>query len=217
VSERTANLLGGLCGLASIVAFVVGFGVLVATTPHAGASAADVAEFLQSSAGRVWTGAVIGLLGIPLYLVFAVRVWALLGAAEGRGAWVSMAALAGALTGTAVVLAGDLSEAGAAFYAGRRGLSPQVAGALFDVREFAEVVFKAPTLVFYTGVAVVVLRTRVFPRWLGWAAAVVAVIMLASLPLGPADAGEIGNFAGALWMVAASVLLIRRREQLSAV
>ena len=61
--------------------------------------------------------------------------------------------------------------------------------------------------VFFAATAAVVLAKRVLPRWLGWTAALVAVLDLAAVGL---PASPLAQFPGVLlllWVLAASVLL----------
>ena len=68
-----------------------------------------------------------------------------------------------------------------------------------------------PFAVFLAATAAVVLRTAALPRWLGWSAAVIAIAFPATL-WSPNDAAQIPHLLLDLWMLAASVTLICRRE-----
>jgi hypothetical protein len=58
----------------------------------------------------------------------------------------------------------------------------------------------------------VVLRTGVLPRWLGRSALVIAPLLLASLPFFTTD-GPPTFLLALLWIIAASVALIRRLDK----
>ena len=214
MSDRTANIVGGMSGLASIVLAVVGFGVLGGTVPKLGASADAVTKYVARSNVETWTGEYLGLLGLLFYIVFAARLWAILRDAEGGTAWLSATALGASLVWVAVLMSGDFLSGAAAFYAGRRGLDPTTTGALYDVKHFAELASGAAYAVFLAAVAAVVLWRRVLPVWLGWAAVVVAVATLVTVPAGPGDTSELPHFAAAVWLVAVSVVMVLRAREL---
>lgn len=215
MSERTANLIGGVSGVVSIVLVVIGLGFLVGIVPPAGASGEDVATFLERSELRVWTGAYLGLIGVLLHFVFFGRVYGLLRRAEGGTGWLSMTAFAGAVIQFAVILSADFAVSAAAFYQGQRGFDPNMLAAFFDVKQFGELISGGAAAIFLAGTAVVVLRMGGLPRWLGWFAAATAVLLLLSRALGPGDESEPANFLVIIWVLSASIVLIVRRERLS--
>lgn len=170
MNDRTSNLVGGVSGLASVLLFVVGFGVLGGATPKLGASTRAVTSYVTRSGVETWTGAYLGLLGLLLYVVLAGRLWAILRRAEGDAAWLSATAFGAALVGVAVTLAADFGSGAAALYAGRHGVDPATVGVLYDVKHFAELLFGAIEAVFFAAVAVLVLTKGALPRFLGWVA-----------------------------------------------
>jgi len=215
MTERTANLIGGVSGLVSMVFVVIGFGFLVGVVPPAGGSAEAVTTFLERSEAQVWTGAYLGLIGALLHLVLVGRLYGVLRRAEGGSGWLAMTALIGALVQAAVLFSVDFTVSAAAFYRGRRSFDAEVIGAFFDVRQFAELILGGVAALFFAATAVIVLRMGGLPRWLGWFAAATAVLLLLTRPLGPTDISQPPHFLGAIWMLAASVVLIVRRERLS--
>lgn len=218
MSERSANLIAGVSGLVSVALVVVGFGFLVGVVPPAGGTEESVKQYLERSSGQIWTGAYLGLVGAILHLVLVTRIYALLCRAEGGTGWLAMTALVGAVIQAAVLFSVDLTVGAAAVYRGKRGFDPEVLAAFFDVKHFAELVIGALAALFFAATAVVVLKMGGLPRWLGWYAAATAALLLLSRPLGVTDnAAEPANFVGGIWMIAASIVLIVRRERLSEV
>jgi hypothetical protein len=215
MEDQTSNLVGGASGLISIVLSVVGFGVLGGTTPKLGASTDAVTSYVTRSNVETWTGAYLGLLGLLLFVVFAGRLWAILRRAEGDAAWLSAIALGAALIWVAVLLSADFASGAVAFYAGRRGLNPTTAGALYDLKHFGELLSGAIFAVFLAAAATVVLGRGGFPRWLGWTAAVIAIATVATVPFGPGDTSETPHFLALLWVLAVSLVLLARRKGLS--
>jgi hypothetical protein len=59
--------------------------------------------------------------------------------------------------------------------------------------------------------AILIIRTSVLPRWLGWSGAAITVILLASVPVA-SKAPPLGFLLTILWIVATSVVLARRAE-----
>jgi hypothetical protein len=214
VTQRASNLVGGICGLAA-VALLVGSFPFTGATPEPGASADKVAEYLDRSSALTWTGIDLELFGIPLLIVFAGRMWAILREAEGVGGWIATTGFAAALAGLTVLLIGDATIMGAAFKAGRDGLDPAVVGAMYTVQWHADLVYGAVNAVFFAAAALLVLRRGALPRWLGWFALVVAVGLVATVPFGPGATMEPPHLLGFLWIVAAGIVMIVRRDTLA--
>jgi len=213
VTQRASNLVGGICGLAA-VALLVGSFPFTGATPEPGASADKVAEYLDRSSVLTWTGIDLELFGIALLIVFAGRMWAILREAEGAGGWIATTGFGAALAGLTVLLIGDATVMGAAFQAGRDGLDPAVVGALYTVQWHSDLVYGAVNAVFFAAAALVVLRYGALPRWLGWLALVVAVGLVATVPFGPGTTMEPPHVLGFLWIVAAGIVMIARRDTL---
>jgi len=213
VTQRASNLAGGICGLAA-VALLVGSFPFTGATPEPGASADKVAEYLDRSSALTWTGIDLELFGIALLIVFAGRMWAILREAEGAGGWIATTGFGAALAGLTVLLIGDATVMGAAFKAGRDGLDPAVVGAMYTVQWHADLVYGAVNAVFFAAAALLVLRHGALPRWLGWLALVVAAGLVATVPFGPGATMEPPHLLGFLWIVAAGIVMIARRDAL---
>ena len=213
MTQRASNLVGGICGLAA-VALLVGSFPFTGATPEPGASADKVTEYLDRSSALTWTGIDLELFGLALLVVFAGRMWAILREAEGAGGWIATTGFGAALAGLTVLLVGDATVMGAAFKAGRDGLDPAVVGAMYTVQWHSDLVYGAVNTVFFAAAAVLVLRRGALPRWLGWYALVVAVALVATVPFGPGATMEPPHLLGFLWIVAAGIVMIVRRDAL---
>lgn len=94
------------------------------------------------------------------------------------------------------------------------GLDPQLARTLQDINDASFALTFFPLAVLLAAFAIVAIRSGTLPRWLGWIAAVLAVVFLAGGLAGSADLGS--EWAGLpmllypIWVVATSVVLIRR-------
>jgi hypothetical protein len=157
-----------------------------------------------------WAGVYLEVLALLVFVVFVGYLWHVLRDAERDGGWLAGVALSGGLL-SAVIKLGSLPAALTALYRANDGISPQVATALIDMNNIAFALTWATTALMLSATAGVVLRTGVLPRWLGWSAIAIAVALLVSLPF--AAATEPPTFLLALiWIIAASVVLIRRVE-----
>jgi hypothetical protein len=85
---------------------------------------------------------------------------------------------------------------------------------MYAVQWYADLVFGAVNAVFFAAAAVLVLRRRALPRWLGWFALVVAIGLVATVPFGPGATMEPPHLLSFVWIVAASVAMVVRRETL---
>jgi hypothetical protein len=63
---------------------------------------------------------------------------------------------------------------------------------------------------FLAAVASLVLTRGVLPRWLGWAAAVLALLLVVSLATPKAEFAQTPPMLMGLWILAASVALLRQ-------
>lgn len=63
------------------------------------------------------------------------------------------------------------------------------------------------------GILYVVLQSGALSRWLGWGAAVIAVASLAAVAAPISGPAQLPAFLFLLWIVAASVVLMRREEE----
>jgi uncharacterized protein DUF4386 len=155
-----------------------------------------------------WAGVYLEVLALLAFVVFVSYLWHVLRDAERDGGWLAGVALSGGLLGVAIKLA-SLPAALAALYRANDGISTPVATALIDMNNIAFALTWATTALMLSATAGVALRTGVLPRWLGWSAIAIAIGLLASLPF--AASTEPPTFLLALiWIIAASVVLIRR-------
>jgi len=87
-------------------------------------------------------------------------------------------------------------------------------GAMYTVQWHADLVYGAVNAVFFAAAALLVLRHGALPRWLGWLALVVAAGLVATVPFGPGATMEPPHLLGFLWIVAAGIVMIARRDAL---
>lgn len=209
-AQRWTDALGALCGtLAPLLSFG-GFSLIAfagfAVQPEA--SVQDVAQVIaQPAPPIVFVGLALDVLGSVAFALFAARLWGTLRSAEAPPGWLSTAAFGAALLAVAASFV-DKTIFSAIFLHAGGGIEPGVAAPLFAVASASFALFSTFAGVFIGLASVVALQTSVLPRWLGWLGLAVLALSLAGVAL-----AEIGFLAFPLvlvWLIAASVLLLRR-------
>jgi hypothetical protein len=175
--------LGAICGLLYVV-LVFGF--------TSTGSASQVMLLLE-------------LIGMLFFIPFLGYLYGILHRAEGEGGWLSATAFGAGLVEFTVKLVSVLP----AFAARQERLSPQLERALENMGNFAYIVTMLPIGVMTSAVAIVVLKTRVLPLWLGLLAAITAPACLVNGMFLGADFGP-AFLLFLLWVAIASVVLTLR-------
>jgi hypothetical protein len=194
VQPRSGRRLGAASGLLSVALLTVGSDVLGGT---------------ESA-----TGILVELLGFAFFLFFLGSLWACLRDAEGAGGWLSATAFGAGLAEFAVKLG-----SGAPLLATRvnKGMDPEITRALIAMNDASFLLTFLPLAVMLSATAVVTIRWGALPRWLGWMAAVTALGLLGGLAGGVIDPypgwAALPMLLYVLWIVATSVVLIRRAEE----
>lgn len=201
---------GAFCGILGPIFSFGGF-MLIGSTGFAvqpGASLDEVARVVARQAPPLaLAGLSLDVLGSLAFVVFAGRLWGTLREAEGAPAWLSTTAFGAALLAVAGSFV-DKTMFAAIFTQAGAGLEPSVAAAMYAAASASFGLFSAFVGLFIGLAAVVILQTGVLPRWLGWLGVAVLVLSVAGVAL-----AQIGFFAfplTLLWMIAASLLLLRR-------
>jgi hypothetical protein len=142
--------------------------------PRAGAAcgALFAVALTAASNGSADASYIAGGAAIALFLPFLAYLYALLRQAEGEHGWLAPAALAAGVTGITIKLASGAPEIAASHLAGGT-----VHNALQDVANVATVISMYPLALLLAAVAVIALRTKILPRWLGYGAAVTAAAL----------------------------------------
>lgn len=162
--------------------------------------------FGLSSTGSDSTIVVVGeLIGLLLFIPFIGYLCSLLREAEGPGGWLATTALGAGLVNIAIKL-GSIAPANAA---DRFADATATHQALDVMNSTAFIATMLPLSVFMATVAIVIVRTRVLPRWLGWLAAVTAPLLLVNGMFLDAEFGP-AFLLFLLWTLLASVVLAVR-------
>jgi Domain of unknown function (DUF4386) len=152
--------------------------------------------------------------GMLLLLPFLGYLWSVLHQAEGPGGWLATTALAAGLVDFTIKL-GSVAPGHAAQ---QEPDGSRLHLALDHINSTSFIVTMLPMGVMLSAVAVVILRTRVLPAWLGWSAAGIAPLLLVNGLFLDAEFGP-AFLLFLLWLAIASGVLLRRavrREALAA-
>ena len=174
----------------------------------AGCGALFAVALIATSNGSADASYIAGGAALALFLPFLAYLCALLRQAEGEHGWLATAALAAGVAGMTIKLASGAPEIAANHLA-----SGAVHNALQDIANTATVISMYPLALLAAAVAIIALRTRILPRWLGYGSAVTAAAL--AVNAGFLYATIVPAFLlFTLWTLAASVtLFIKARSQ----
>jgi hypothetical protein len=177
-----------------------------ATRIGAGSGVAYVVGVLAANSAGTDTAAIsFGLLALVLFVPFLASLWSVLCAYDGPGGWLPATVLAAGVLAVAVKLVSVLPEVVLL----QGGLGSAQRDVLQRLADAAYIVTMLPLGVCLAAVAASVLATRALPGWLGWSAAVTAVLLVAnSLDLA-SDFGP-AFLLFLLWVLATAIVLLRR-------
>ena len=200
----TLAQIGPWAGILHVVLAFTGF--FIHWYPTMGASGPDlVAWTVATDPVRFATGVYIEAAGYVLLLVFAAWFWAVLQEADPGARWLATAGLA-ALVGLVVVTLPLNEQWLAMLQGGKHGLDAVVMATLRDSIQYTfERSFLFAAL-FLATTAVVLLRAKALPGWIGWSAAALAVLIL--IP----PATILGGMAFTFWIPAVSAYALIRRQ-----
>jgi hypothetical protein len=174
--------------------------------------------FLADNRGAILAQSMLFLLSAGFYMWFLGCLRSFLIEAEGATGRLATLAFAAGMIGYGLNVVGQAPQITLTLPSAA-GMAPETAAVLTDLGWVMLIVANIPLAVMFFAVAVVSLRTRVFPLWLGWLAglAAVAALMLSfavldpSGPLAPQGwASYLLYPASIVWLVPAVTVMIRR-------
>jgi hypothetical protein len=207
--ERLGAATGIVFVLLTLLALIIGAGP--------GADEDIVPYFVDNRQRELAQTFLAGLASI-FFLWFLGSVWSYLRAAEGGSGRLSAVAFAGGIV-TMVILLFSLTVNTALADGMAQNADPGTSRAFYALVIQASDLTFFPLVAFTGASALVILRTKALPAWLGWLGIVVAVL---SLSRGTAFFVEVGPFSSAgmlenvgimafmLWLLLMSILLVRR-------
>lgn len=148
---------------------------------------------------------VLELIGLLLFIPFLGYLWSVLREVEGPGGWLATTAFGAGLVDVTIKL-GSIAPGKAA---DNFGEATPIHKALEDMNNVAFIATMLPLSVLMAAVALITLKTRVLPQWLGWLAAVTAPLLLVNGMFLDADFGP-AFLLFLLWTLLASVVLTVR-------
>ena len=154
---------------------------------------------------------VLELIAILLFLPFLGYLYSVLRRAEGEDAWLAPTAFGAGLVDLTIKL-GSIAPG---FAARAEGLDPQLHQVLEKMNSVAFIVTMLPLGVMMSAVAIVVLKTRVLPLWLGLLAAITAPACLVNGTFLDAEFGP-AFLLFLLWVTLASIVLTLRAGRATA-
>ena len=208
MTESRIARLTAVAGIAFVVAGLAGEAIFPAPDPTLGPAA--MSAFVRTHQNvpvllTWWTG-----VGMTLFLLFAAGLFRALNPADG---WLSRIGF-GAVV---VIVALNFMRRGLLIAAGLQfGAGNDASGlALLDANDEGIVrTLVYPNAIFLGSVAALIIGSARISRWLGWAAAAIAVFMFAAplvdVAIPGSDTGFVGYFLLLAWLVAASVVLATR-------
>jgi hypothetical protein len=207
--ERLAAATGIVFVFLTLLALIIGAGP--------GADEDIVPYFVENRQRELAQTFLAGLASI-FFLWFLGSIRSYLGAAEGGTGRLSAVAFAGGIV-TIVILLFSLTVNTALADGMAQNADPGTSRAFYALVIQASDLTFFPVVAFTGASALVILRTKALPAWLGWLGIVVAVL---SLSRGTAFFVEVGPFSSAgmlenvgimafmLWLLLMSILLVRR-------
>jgi hypothetical protein len=219
VADAKGRRFDAATGVGFAVLAVVGL-VLPGAPPKAEDSATKIVTFFADHRSDILAGNYILGVAAVLFLWWLGSLRSYLRAGEGGEGRLSAAVLAGGVAGIALLLVGaGLTNAIAFKLAGTTGADPNLGRVLYDAAGsiFALAGFGFAT--FFAAASCSGARSGALPAWAYWSGSVVAVLQLVTgfgliaksgfLATGGAM-GFIGPITALLWVVAVSVVMMRR-------
>jgi hypothetical protein len=202
--------LAPLTGIAAVVFWVLGVLLLegLGDNPGDDATAQDILAYLGEDENAVYLGAIGLFVGSMFLIWFAGTLRAAVADAEGGASWLAPIVF-GTGVATAVLSCSVFApQVSGAFATNERDapLTPEAAQALWVAGDGFFVATEYAVAAFLIATWLAVLRWRILPRWVGWLGLLVAIVALFP-PIGWAAL----IFGFPIWIVIASLLLLRRR------
>jgi len=216
----------GIAGLGLIGLFFIEFPLYFLRGPMPALSGANLSAYSIRNAGNMLTVVFLDMLIYALFLVFLAGIFHFIREENPQRQWLGILALCAGVVYTVVTLVGDSFEGAIALDA-RTG-TPDV-NLIRTLMESQYLLFGSVGLLLIAlllaALSGACASGQGFPRWMAWLGYGGALVCLAFVPsmfAGPPDltafynpagwgtTGVIAGFPLAIWMIAASVLLIQR-------
>lgn len=164
---------GAATGILFVVLSLIGFAVVIPTPPDLNAPSQEWASYFLSHHSAIRAGVVILAVAFFFYIWFLGTLTSVLRIASGTPRLPSITLIGGVIGGSCL-LVGLAAEAVAAYRP--QGVDPLITRALNDIFVLVGVAAIPAFTAFFAATAIVILRSGVFPAWLGWLTVVAAVV-----------------------------------------
>lgn len=215
---RIWQRVGAVSGILFFVLVLTTF--FTPETPDEDDPSAEIVRSLADDRTGHLVGAYLGGLASLLFLVFVAALFSRLRAAEPERGPSTLVALGGAATAAILIVANTIFFA--LVDAADAGREDTAVRALFELDQtvFLGVIWALAA--FHVGTALSIMGTGGLPRWLGWWAAILPVLLVVGF-LGifsqSDDGGALGGVAflgvilNVFWVLAASIAMLRHRHE----
>jgi hypothetical protein len=206
-SERWAPL----AGIIFVVLMFVGT-FFVADVPEADAPRQEISDYLGDSDNhtRNIIGAYIWVVGALAFLCFVARLRSVLRQAEGGTGILSNVVFGAGVIYSALMIASAVAFGAVAYAVGLRDATVSEIDLVRVLPQMAWMVLLFGAgfagIVLVLGACIVSFQTGVLPRWLAWLGVVMAILLLF-------DVIYINIVPLLIWVFAASIVLLMRREE----
>jgi hypothetical protein len=209
--------IGGALGIVFIIVFLAG-AFISGETPTAEDTPAEAREyFVDDGNAYLVSDGLTGIAIVFFFLPFAAAVRGVLAGADRSGGMWSMTWLIGALLFAAIGGAASMSF-GALAWDGAEGWDDGTIQGMLDMNAYAFMSLPLAAGLMVGAASIVIVRTGVFWRWLGYAGLVILVLaMVGSFAATEGDDEGALTFMGfivlpltALWILAASIQMVMR-------
>ena len=214
MDERTLSRFTAASGIAAVVLTVVALAVFGALSPPSESDpAADVAKFFANHQMAVYVASYIVAAGTGANLMFYVGLRDVLRRRAPRSETLITIGLVGGVAFISILFVAFAILLQLAY---RKGAGdPGLQQSLLDLQALITTMTGVPTAVSVGAISIVVLRERLFTRWVGWYGFAVAAIHLISVGslahdgfFTPGVVAELAALMFELWVVALSVELL---------
>ena len=196
--ERWAPLSGALSVLLAVA------GALMIDIYDYLPAAEKVADHLTANSLKITAGGYIGALSAFFLIWFAGSVFKALQEQESGSGWLSAVSFGGGTASAVTMLFMFTSIGVAAQRAGAEGgIDPVGAITLHDLwGQLGGMALPVCLAVFVAGVAIVSLRTGLFPRWFGWLSVVIAIGLISPISYLFVSIGWLWVLVVSIWLFA---------------
>ena len=212
LDSKTVSIVGGLAGAVGVVLLILSFAIN--SGPPANPTSAELMKFGKDNYAKILWGAWMQAVGPVLIMLFAFSLVYLAGATQRLAGWMTF-------LGATILMTVSLVEV--TFYISALhvdpAMMPSISLVVISAVQHLYFIVAAPSL--FCPLGIVLVRSRILPRWFGYLALALAATFAAlgagymlqlTLP------AFVTAFAAvqALWWLAAAITLIARSRSLSA-